>query len=223
MQFPPTEDDYVRAGRATLGLDDAPQASAAASPDLADDPTLDGGGRATAPRIVNVALASSLNEPGALVLVVDGRQHAYRMPATPFVEGARLYHFEGLIGETWAALSSLTDKNPHTNPEAERCLRALVLAYAEAAAILWRLVEPITVLGRLRWRLGGRPTINPFLRLDFAQMQQALRFFSGARTNSRLAWISSARAPRSLTWTSPATSSPIGATASAPAPAMGTR
>lgn len=219
MQLPPSDEDYRRAGAALLGHQTAPAQGDATDMAVADDPTADAASR---PRIVNVPLAASLLDNAALVVHVDGRDHAYRVRAMPFVQSAELYHFEAVLDQEWARLRSLADRNPHTNDEARAILSALVLIYAEVAAIMWSVVEPASALARWRWRLFGRPKANPFHRLEFTDMQRALGFFSRARTSTRLSWVGSVRAPRSLTWTWAGTSSPTGPSGSAPAALMAT-
>ena len=127
-----------------------------------------------------------------------------------------------MIDDLWGALRVLPDRNPHTSPEAERLMRDLALAYAEVAGILWRAVEPVSRWRRWWWALRGRPA-NPFLRLEFPDLERTLRFFSRARTSTRLMWRASRRAPLSLTWIWHGTSSLTGPIHSVPAGRMATR
>lgn len=133
---------------------------------------------------VNLGTVLTLDADGELDMVLNHRQRRFRVPPVGFRDGL-------VLAELQAELQRLEENTPADARERVAQLRAELAVLKDAAALMHRLIRPLTWWDRLTWRWRG----NPFTDVEAAELQRLFGFFCSARTSSRLTWNWNSRAP----------------------------
>lgn len=135
------------------------------------------------PAVLNVEQATTMHDPGYIVLHLRWRKRVFTVPPVPYRAALRLFALDAMLRRLREEL-----RRDDTNLTVVAAMEPVV---EEMVAIFHALVRPATWLDRLTWRWRA----NPFRSAEAHEINVLRDFFCAARTRCRVQWASSSRAP----------------------------